>query len=1550
MSTAQSSKASPMQRRSRKSIAHVPTSVLSEDRENKENSMDVDKIQNAVGRKPRSKSLGPGGLRALQEAAGNRQKTLPAVKSILKPTIPLSPPKQIPPHHRNKRSSPTKGGPLSPMKDQNDGLLVNLSIPDDKVGQVGTESLQNPFEMLPVAEAASISDVRISVRTEEEQQAAVREREKQDILDRRNARRKSLANRRVSFAPEATLHTWNVVELPEDATSSSEATNSTRRASAASTHIGTPFRTPQPKAPGFEMSEPPSTPPEQVEEAQATTSPVPQRELHQKKRRRSSGIPPMNFNNPKDFSSSPSSSILSDDTVNQTFEMIGEGAGSSDSSDGDSVESESMTVAEGDDTTSHSLASVHSTGRSSTSSSGRLDAALRLEAQQAGTQANQYDEHEDVTMEIADEEITNAFKPWAKRGSKGPNGLDDLSSRLDQENLNPFSPAFKANLATNNLYEEDAEKPMDITQAVGSILPSAYHTQHSQPKYTSSGSPQERKTRASRLSLSDESMLADETMDLTLAIGGIQQSQPGHISSNQERFEEDDDLSMEFTSVIGGVIDRNSHMLHQNQSGDLEPQSQQQFQAQHQSIRKEPTNYEELMDVTTAFDRILESITEHTEPDEDRTYAMDMTTAIGEILPRSLKTDDLSTAKKLMILETESGTLTKSPLRNESVGKVSNRDKNLAQGSIVKPLSTLSRTGSPSIGQVQSRSSARINKPTGHLETLKSNSRQSTPVKKPSTPSKQITPKPLRPTTPGKTPPSKNVSLRTGSPKKIFKAKIKELNITPRSTASASKLNLSNDLNSTFPSIVLTPQPLRRISGTGIDKEGLGSPRVAAILDRRGSIGEHARSFTPQNPPQFNVRFEDPKFIEWDIENELVEEQCRESGQGFLLTGSDAEEEKDLTANLKDMIQSMSPKKNKLRGRKSLHVGAARGLLGKRPIELDQDEEDEHTPKRLKGQERSPVKNVKLPGPPSKLETIGRRTKTPDFGDAELSSNVTETLTSLEAFTPSTSLVKMSKAKDVGSDMSQVSNPSEDVNSQPLAPNQEAPEPTDTADRIQLQDFLNMTSIRFIELTSTKRRHTVAQHSNADDSIRLDSQMRNGGNIDNNVPALESYIVASACTSPMLEMYEHSCHELKKYIAEGRGVVREIEDATFEENPQLFREYMTATPELRIIMDNQFKNVKTHARLLSKEQWYQWRMQLLDGLKEGLLRNSEGLSKDEKVLAQQERLLNPIIPGLVKEHEALESEAKMLQAQADELASCDQEELSQTRNQLLGVDMELEAKKKKLAILEQEQKDLDDAISQKLQRKHQCLEEIKEAEKVREECRGWSGSEIASLKANVDTLEEKYGWNIVAASGNAFTFSYRRILHLFLAPSSFLSKDQTTPTNPENSPISLVYVADTHEYRPIPLTTEKRFFLQIMRARLQCLQQARCSLKSVLDFVSSNWDQACLIAEEIRAVNTLHIAQPIIQSDEVLAVKAMILLREKRLRVEVCFRVTVGGSAPLEMKTDVDVQAYVIYGGGIDKERMSEFLRKRVVGSVERVAWGRAVGELERKLVSGKGK
>jgi kinetochore protein Spc7/SPC105 len=73
------------------------------------------------------------------------------------------------------------------------------------------------------------------------------------------------------------------------------------------------------------------------------------------------------------------------------------------------------------------------------------------------------------------------------------------------------------------------------------------------------------------------------------------------------------------------------------------------------------------------------------------------------------------------------------------------------------------------------------------------------------------------------------------------------------------------------------------------------------------------------------------------------------------------------------------------------------------------------------------------------------------------------------------------------------------------------------SDPIQLQDFLNMTNIHFMELTTTKRRHTTAPDSISRRAARLSLESDGKSSAAN----FENCVVAGFCTVPMLELYQH---------------------------------------------------------------------------------------------------------------------------------------------------------------------------------------------------------------------------------------------------------------------------------------------------------------------------------------------------------------------------------------------------------------------------------------------
>ena len=833
----------------------------------------------------------------------------------------------------------------------------------------------------------------------------------------------------------------------------------------------------------------------------------------------------MNFNNPDDFSSSPEGSIVSEDTENQTF-ITADDIDSSDD-DKDLVEREdTVTGIDENDTTVHSVVSAHSTTNSSTNSSGRLEQSLRQAALQAGTQGIEFDEHGDLTMEMADDEVTNAFEPLIRQQGRAATIKQSLAVQ-DQENVNPFSPAFKASLGTVDPADDEMEQEqtMDFTHAAGAILASTNappSPKRGRPKGSSTN--RRRSSGGRRRSSGASSTMADETMDLTTAIGGIQHVQTPQEEHNADSVDEAEDMTMEFTSAVGGVLDNNHQIggLRRNSVDDDNLASQQLLFEENRRISGNSTVNEGDMDITIAMGGILSSITERTEPSEDDTHDMDITAAVGAILSNDLQTDDKLLAKQIMEQETDHGQLSRSPFPNIS------SQEHAAAGPTPSSNKTLatSDTGSPSLVTAQSRN-ARRSLGARASTTPKLTSRQSTPVKKPTTPSKHLTPQPQRPLTPGKTPPSKNVAMRMSSPRRLFKGEIKKAAATtPKGPVPKLKLNQDNSAGLAAPNLVLTPV-YRRISGLGVDREGLGSPRVTALLERRTSIGEAAANFSPQCKIFTSVRFEDPRIMQQELESERIEDERRESGRGILqqeVNNQDAEEEQDATSNLRDMIESLTPKKNKLKGRKSLHVGAARGLLGKRPVELDEDEEEDHSPKRMVGHDRSPVKSIKLPAPPPKSETTGRAANTPRFSLSITSGNASMQTPTTDDFDGAkdgaTTPKNQGRFKDTQLVLS-AAKPPVSFSQKLAGTGVVVTKPTEEEDRIHLQDFLNMTSIRFMELTTTKRRHTIAPNNGAEDSAKRTTSQGVGDDLVDNGRGLESCVVAGACTVPMLELYQH---------------------------------------------------------------------------------------------------------------------------------------------------------------------------------------------------------------------------------------------------------------------------------------------------------------------------------------------------------------------------------------------------------------------------------------------
>ncbi|KAK3394380.1 hypothetical protein B0H63DRAFT_532490 [Podospora didyma] len=1564
----------PATRRTRKSIGgRSPSSRKTGDKENA--TIDLGSTMAASRKKSRSKSMGPGGLDILKSGAGNRRVSLavpsiPPPRSILKPTMPLLP--DIPPHRPNQ-------------------FRANSS-----------ETLSKAFNG---NENGSGSGTKVALRTEEEQHAAAREREEREravmekeVNDRREARRKSLANRRVSFAAEATLHTFSV-EYIQDSTTS---TDSTRRASSVAAPSPAPREQEQQSS---DASEPPSTPPEHVDEP-VSESPANQRDLHQKRHRRSSGAATLDLDNVDD-DTMYDSDLEHADSVTEI-----QGEEMTDSSD-DSEEDGTMMTVEQEEMTSASLATARS--GFSPDSSGSLDENLRLAARMATTQRMDDEDEEEViagfagwgrknpspaeiTQEIKETKVPSPAFSSPRDDDQGSEMEMDMDIDMDMDITKAVGGILRQKEAPPTVdqgedmdmeMEMDMDLSMDVTRALGGII--------SKPK------PQNRRksirTRSQPQPPEDVTSYGDQTMEFTTAVGGIQH---GRISDGS-LFDTDDneDMSMELTTAIGGFVPGSlskigapkrrrtiaaenktppaktgiedgdetmgmdmtmavggiikSALVPQVQSTAMKVNETTNFQRAMPPPDEEDGDQTMGMDMTMAVGGIIQaapapqvqpvpkkaSATSSAErippplPDQedgDETMGMDMTLAVGGIMKSAPTPEARSAAKKIMEQEadgpdpsiTASVEIQPSPKRRVSAIT----DENGSPQRAAPPQGRGLRR-SP----VRERSPVMRSSPNPPSSPLKSSPIKSSPVKTPSIQSSPVrsspirTPSPKRNVAPGtptpmKTPPA-IIGSRSNSPKRQMSGKD---NNTPRSPSkSLFRQDPSTGLNT--PRVVLTPQG-RRLSGIGIDRSGLGSPRVAEIFDCRGSLGDAAIRFSPAQVSNTRraVTFTDPRAMEAEIDRERQAEEEKENSRRILQRDADGpQDEPEVTLNLREMIQGLSPKKPILRGRKSLHVGSARGILGKRPAELDDDEDIDQTDgvKRLKGHQGSPVKNVRLRSPPSKAETTtGRKTRaSPGGGLGHANANTITPSNAGSSPQRATTPKSQGRFKHVDDQPTYTM----DFTHTAVLPDLQVADEDD--ERIHLQDFLNMTSIRFMELNTTKRRHTVAP------SAPRDSTASSDGKED---ISLEKCVVAGACTVPMLELYQHSCRELKKYISEGRRIVREIETETFVENPPLFREYISATPEFKVLMDNQFKNVKSHARLLSKAMWYEWRMKLQDGLKEGLLKISEGMDSDDRLLEKQQKLLSSVLPDIIKRSEAIEREHEDLAAAARELADCDPRELEAARADLVSVDKDIAEKAKRIAELRSQLQESEKGIETMTKQKQECLDDIKEAEKTREE-----------FRAQTDALERQHGWAITGISGSTISMSYEREIKLVFDIASIQEDSPKKDTR-----IDLWYIADKRERNPLPATLEKEFFLQCIRDHVRGgAKPAPSRVSRLLGTVSAAWDKANVVADHVRQLNLTFPTTVVKTSDTSISIRSSLLLVPLQTRAEVVLSLhSLQGGEGVEVSVVPD--AKVVYGEQFSVPKMTEFLGGKITGSTlgnaaeKQLSWSEVVVELHRRLLA----
>ncbi|KAG6837858.1 hypothetical protein H0H93_013011 [Arthromyces matolae] len=297
-----------------------------------------------------------------------------------------------------------------------------------------------------------------------------------------------------------------------------------------------------------------------------------------------------------------------------------------------------------------------------------------------------------------------------------------------------------------------------------------------------------------------------------------------------------------------------------------------------------------------------------------------------------------------------------------------------------------------------------------------------------------------------------------------------------------------------------------------------------------------------------------------------------------------------------------------------------------------------------------------------------------------------------------------------------------DINTDATERWRNAVEPQDDNDidepAISIREFFNMTGIKFMdELTAPRRSIHPSQRVTA-------LQPREPEQIP-----LAEYAVAIGLDLPQLALFTRVSKDLEAWIEKSKADFLLAEDEATTITPELFREYSRADQEGQAELLHQLQLIRTNTRASAKSDWYDWKLQWLEGLRVTAVQTFNSLQSDAKTLEAIRSSTNDVIPALRLEYEEIRKELEKESAEVKEIEACDQDYLNELKASIAEQNIEVEAlraevaeSKAKLLALQQRLKETDTE-------KQETRAAIDESQRVLHIQRNGTRAEVFRLKS-----------------------------------------------------------------------------------------------------------------------------------------------------------------------------------------------------------------------------
>ncbi|THU91653.1 hypothetical protein K435DRAFT_727026 [Dendrothele bispora CBS 962.96] len=295
---------------------------------------------------------------------------------------------------------------------------------------------------------------------------------------------------------------------------------------------------------------------------------------------------------------------------------------------------------------------------------------------------------------------------------------------------------------------------------------------------------------------------------------------------------------------------------------------------------------------------------------------------------------------------------------------------------------------------------------------------------------------------------------------------------------------------------------------------------------------------------------------------------------------------------------------------------------------------------------------------------------------------------------------------------------------------------------ISIEQFFVMTDIKFMdELTAPRRSMHPSQQTR--------HQPRNPSDI-----SLAEYAVAMGIDVPQLALYTRVAKDLEAWMKQSKVVFEQAQEEATKMTPELFAEYSRSDENAQQELKHQLKLIRTNTRGQAKSDWYDWKLQWIEGLRIPAQKAFNDLENDAKALEKVKAQCDEVLPSLEQEYEAVTRELEKERTEVAAIEECDQDYLNDLKSSIADQNIELDALKNET----KENLDQLDWLKERLAdieaQKREATVAITEANRLLDLQQNGTRSEVFKLKEELETLEDLHMFHASKVDANMFEYVY----------------------------------------------------------------------------------------------------------------------------------------------------------------------------------------------------